>query len=224
MAFIVTIDGPAGAGKSTIALRLAKRLSLFLLETGGLYRAIGVAFKSAGISDTDSQLREFLSDIKISYNWDGCESKIFLNGKEITEKLYEPGIGLLASNLSKKKIVRDYLLDFQRKLGEDHDLITEGRDMGTVVFPNATVKFFLDAAPKERARRRYSQLKEKGSNVTFDDVYNEILQRDRQDRERAIAPLRPADDAILVDSTDLSIEEVVSLMEEKIKEKVDRLK
>jgi len=219
--YVITIDGPAGAGKSTVSKALAKRLSYLYLDTGALYRALAWKGKEEGITmenreGIDRLLRDFHIHLK---NVDG-QFRVYVDGRDVTELIRTQEIGMLASSLSALPTVRQALLAVQREVGKAGGIVAEGRDMGTVVFPQADFKFFLDATPQERARRRYLELLKKGERITFEEVEKEVNLRDKQDTERAYAPLRPAADAFIIDSTCLSIEEVVDklfchIMEQK---------
>jgi cytidylate kinase len=206
---IVTIDGPAGSGKSTIAKAVARRLSLAYLDTGALYRALAVEIRRRRLSPEDGEgLSTFFSETAISLVRDGTEQRIEVNGRDVTGELRSEAISLLASRISAKPEVRAFLLDIQRACGRSGRLVAEGRDMGTVVFPEADIKFFLDATAGERARRRYHELRASNETVDYDEILKDLILRDRQDRERVHAPLRAAPDAVVIDTTRLGIDEV----------------
>lgn len=209
---LITIDGPAGAGKTTVSRSLAKRLGYIYIDTGALYRGVAFEAKSKGLSHDDDVGLENLCvslDLKFVYAEEG--SRLFSNNKDITDQIRNSEISMLASAVSARPVVRRYLLDLQRDMGKGKGVVFEGRDMGTVVFPGADIKFFLDALCKTRALRRYKELSSK-SSLTIDEIEQDINQRDENDRTRSLAPLKPADDAIIVDSTYLSADEVVELM------------
>jgi cytidylate kinase len=209
---IVTIDGPAGAGKTTVSRLLAKRLGYRYIDTGALYRGVALAVKLSGIrSNDDAGLRGLCSTLKLTFLQTEKGLRLMSNGMDITERIRTPEITMLASAVSARQSVRCFLLDIQQNLGREKNIVIEGRDMGTVVFPDADVKFFLDAAPEIRAQRRFAEFREQSSQ-TLQAVKNDLSKRDRNDRSREFAPLRPADDAIIVDSTHLSAEEVVDCM------------
>jgi cytidylate kinase len=214
---IIAIDGPSGAGKSTITRLLSQRLNYLYIDTGAMYRAVAVAVRRAGVSaEDDAALTGLCREADIAFvRTDGC-CNVLLNGEDVTEAIRTPEISLLTSKISAKKVVRDFLAGLQRELGKNGGVVLEGRDIGTVVFPDADVKFFLSASAEERGKRRYLELKAKGEDVCLERTVAEAAQRDDQDARREHAPLRRADDAIDVDSTKLSIDEVVVLMEEII--------
>ncbi|MBN2654864.1 MAG: (d)CMP kinase [Nitrospirae bacterium] len=211
---VVAIDGPSGAGKSTISRMLADRLGFQFLDTGALYRALGMYLDRKGIShlDSDEVLSSGIGDVKIELSGE----KIFLEGQDVSGLIRTPAAGHLASVFSARRPVREYLFSLQRNAAIKDDIVAEGRDMTTVVFPDAWAKFFLDASVEERARRRYQQLLEKGMNITMDQALSDIRDRDQRDSNRDIAPLKKAEDSILIDSTDISISEVVEEMLKKL--------
>ncbi len=221
---IVAIDGPSGAGKSTITRLLSQRLGYIHIDTGAMYRAVALAVKRAGVSaDDEEALVRVCRGVEIGFvRTDGC-CQVLLNGEDVSAAIRTPEISMLTSTISAKKPVRDIMLRLQRDLGKDGGVVLEGRDIGTVVFPDADVKFYLSASAEERGRRRYLELKAKGDDVSLEGTIAAVAQRDRQDVQREHAPLRRADDAVDVDSTGFSIEEVLALMEEKIKEKLEAL-
>ena len=214
---IIAIDGPSGAGKSTITRLLSKRLNYLHIDTGAMYRAVAFAVQRAGISaEDDAALTGLCRETDIAFDRsDGC-CHVLLNGEDVTDVIRTPEISLLTSKISAQKVVRDFLAGLQQGLGKNGGVVLEGRDIGTVVFPDADVKFFLSASAEERGKRRYLELKARGEDVCLERTVAEVAQRDDQDARREHAPLRRADDAIDVDSTKLSIEEVVAFMEETI--------
>ena len=220
----IAIDGPAGAGKSTIAKRLSKDLGFVYVDTGAIYRTVGYYIWMCGIGGRDADGVARLIDevnIKIEYPEDGLQHMI-LNGKDITSEIRTPEISSYASQVSAHKCVRDYLLETQRELARTHNVVMDGRDIGTVVLPDADVKIFLTASPEIRAKRRHLELQEKGITDSYEKVLAEMKQRDLQDSTRAIAPLKQAKDAVLVDSSEMTLDEVVAaikaIIERKMKE------
>jgi CMP/dCMP kinase len=209
---LITIDGPAGSGKTTVSRLLAKQLDYQYVDTGALYRCIAYAVIQAGISATDNrQLNIFVPGISIYFKKVGGQSRIFCNDEDISDKIRTPEVTMLASDVSAMPAVRQHLLDVQREMGQKKSVVFEGRDMGTVVFPEADIKFFLDAAVTVRAQRRHRELT--GSKTqTLKEVQADIQKRDHNDSHRELAPLKAAEDAILIDTTDLSIEAVVNVM------------
>jgi cytidylate kinase len=215
---IITIDGPAGAGKSTVAKALARRLGYKYLDTGATYRALALKAIREEIRPDDLEgLKRLSSQVLLQLGPDG---RIFLDGEDVSEKIREQEVGMMASLISRIREIREVLWAIQRKVGQEGGIVAEGRDTGSVVFPDADVKFYLDASLEERARRRYRELLSKDKNVTFQEVLEELKKRDLQDQTREIAPLKIPEDAIFVDSTYLTPEEVVELMLEKIREKL----
>ena len=214
---IVTIDGPSGAGKSTISQLLAARLGYAYLDTGAMYRAVGLKMVRTATEHDDSKaLAALLAEVKLQLLADGGETRVILDGADVSAEIRSPEMSMVASRVSAIPEVREKLTALQREIGSHGRIVAEGRDMGTVVFPDAAWKFFLDASPEERATRRVLQLKEKGQTVDEAETLALIIERDRADSSRALAPLKPAKDAILVDSSSLTIDEVVALMMEKV--------
>ena len=202
MGKVIAVDGPAGAGKSTVSKIVAERLGYTYIDTGAMYRAVGLK-----LSRTGADLAEIVDGIEIELD---DKARVFLDGVDVTAEIRTQEIGRLASDVSKFDFVRKKLTELQRKMAERGSVIMDGRDIGTEVLPNADVKIFLTASLDERARRRFDELKAKGQAVDFDAIKAEIAARDKQDSEREIAPLKQADDAALIDSTNLTIEEVVA--------------
>jgi len=210
---IITVDGPAGAGKSTVSKILSKKISYMYLDTGALYRAIAYKVAEYEISpDNEDLLSELCKKVTISVESMDGNMKVLIDGEDVTAKIRTERTGLLASKVSAVPAVRETLLSIQRKAGESGGLIAEGRDMGTVVFPYADLKFFINADAEERARRRYRELVEKGRNVNLEDVKRALLDRDQRDTTRNISPLKPSDDSAIIDTTFLNVEEVVEKM------------
>jgi cytidylate kinase len=219
----VAVDGPSGAGKSTVARILAKQLGYLYIDTGAMYRAVAlrVREKFAG-SDDESVLYELASSLTITFVPGGEGTHILCGGEDVTEAIRLPEISRLASDISKKKGVRDGLVQKQREMGRGGGVVLEGRDIGTVVFPEAEVKFYLDAEAEERGRRRFKELVKKGVDVDFKKTLEEVMQRDHNDMHRVHSPLKKADDAVLIDSTHRSVEEVVEEMVHIVEERVKR--
>ncbi|WP_306533406.1 (d)CMP kinase [Geobacter sp.] len=217
---IIAIDGPSGAGKSTITKLLADRLGYVHIDTGAMFRAVALAVKRAGLDGTDDDsLQRLCRGIEIHFlRNNGC-CRVVTNGEDVTEAIRTPEISALTSAISARKVVRDFLLTLQRSMGNEGGVILEGRDIGTVVFPDADVKFFLSASVEERGRRRWLELKGKGEDVSLEETVKAVAIRDEQDSGREHAPLRRADDAIDIDSTGLSIDEVITRMEGAVRER-----
>jgi cytidylate kinase len=215
---LITIDGPAGAGKSSVSKLLAKKLGYIYLDTGAMYRAVALLAKNSGQSDPldETTLEEICLGLDLQFVQRDGTLRLLANGRDVTEEIRLPEITSLASAVSAKGIVRERLSTIQRAMGKAGGVVFEGRDMGTVVFPEADVKFFLDANPEVRSKRRFLELEAEGQETTPEEVHRLMLERDRNDRNRQLAPLKPADDAILVDSSDLQIEAVVELMLDRI--------
>jgi cytidylate kinase len=221
----IAIDGPSGAGKSTAAKGLARRLGYSYIDTGAMYRTVALKAKENGISaEDDDALYSWISSMDMTFVSEREETRIFCSGKDVTESIRSPEISQMASDISKKKGVRRALVEKQREMGRKGGIVLEGRDIGTVVFPNAEVKFYLDAQTEERARRRFQELIEKGIEVDLDRTLDELIRRDRNDMMRALAPLKKADDAVLIDSTDKSAEAVVEEMARIVKGKMRGLR
>ncbi len=207
---IVTIDGPAGSGKSTVAKIIAIRYNFIYLDTGAIYRSLAYLAKNLGIDVEDEErVISIIPKMSIDFVKVGDNQRVFLNGIDVTVEIRTEEIGMLASKVSRHRGVRSSLLGFQRSFKEKGDIVAEGRDTGTVVFPEAEVKVFLTASIEERARRRWKELMERGIEEDFEKILESIKIRDEQDSGRDIAPLIPAEDAIIIDTTNLSIEDVV---------------
>ncbi|MEK7486487.1 MAG: (d)CMP kinase [Planctomycetota bacterium] len=220
---VITIDGPAGTGKSTICVQLGQALGFFQLDTGAMFRALAYHALQKKIPLEEEPLCQLLQEMQLELRSTKKGMGVFVQNEDIGAHIRTPEIGNLASHLGTFKKVREILLKMQRAYREKYSLITEGRDMGTVVFPDAELKFFLDADPKVRANRRLKDYQEKGEAKSFEDVLDEIIKRDKQDRERPIAPLKPAEDAILIDTSLLSFAEVQNEMLKKIKQRFPSL-
>lgn len=217
----VAIDGPAGAGKSTIARTAAQALGYIYVDTGALYRAVGVYSLRRGFDTKNADtVAGTLSDICVELKFIGGVQHAFLNGEDVSEEIRTPEASMAASDVSAVPAVRQFLFDLQRNIAKQNDCIMDGRDIGTVVLPQAEVKIFLTASPEARAMRRYRELQAKGAADTFEEVLADLKQRDYNDSHRAVAPLKPAEDSILVDTTELNLEEsvekVIAVIQERI--------
>lgn len=220
MSFIVAIDGPAGTGKGTVTKIIAQKTGLINIDTGAMYRCVALLALNKGISfDEEHKISKILENIDIKLVHNGENQEVFLNGQNVSDKIRTPEVENIVAKFAALKIVRDKITPLQRKMGEENDVIMEGRDIGTVVFPNADVKIFLDCELCERAKRRYKQNLKKGINETFEKVLEEIKLRHKLETEREIAPFVKAEDAITIDSTNMTIEEVVREIEEIIRRK-----
>lgn len=209
----IAIDGPSGAGKSTVGRSLANRLGYLYIDTGAMYRAVALRAKEKGLgTENEEVFHPWASSLHITFVTKGEEIHVLCDGEDVTEGIRSPEISRLASDISKRKGVRDALVQLQREMGREGGVVLEGRDIGTVVFPDADVKFYLDAEIGERARRRFNELLEKGRKVDFRETLEEVRQRDHNDIHRILSPLRKADNAVLIDSTHRSVEEVVEEM------------
>lgn len=218
----IAIDGPGGAGKSTIARAVAKELGYIYVDTGALYRAIGVYVRRHGVLAGDIEgVTELLPSIHLELRWIEGIQRVFLNGEDVSQVIRLPENSMAASDVSAMPPVRAFLLDLQRDMARKHNVVMDGRDIGTVVLPDARVKIFLTAAPEERARRRCRELEEKGMAADYGQVLEELQQRDYNDTHRAAAPLRQSEDAVLADTTGLTLEESVGLVRRIIKEKLE---
>lgn len=218
--FIVAIDGPAGAGKSTVSKLLARRMGYQLVDTGAIYRCVALEASRRGIAlDDDEKLGALLSELHVSFKVVGEENRVILGVEDVSGLIRTPEISMGASKVSSRPVVREGLLSVQRRLAlmAEQGAILEGRDIGTVVFPDADMKFFLDASPETRARRRFEELFQKGVESSLEEVLADQTQRDKQDASRDVAPLRPADDAVLVDSSSMPLSDVVRMLEKQIR-------
>jgi len=217
----VAIDGPAGAGKSTMAKMVAAELGWIYVDTGAIYRTVGYFMRELGIGprDTDN-VERLLGDANIEIRHEDGAQHMILNGRDVTGEIRTPEMSSIASAISAQKCVRDYLLELQRKFARSHNVVMDGRDIGTVVLPDADVKIFLTASPEERARRRCDELLARGEKTSYDKVLSDMKQRDEQDSTRKIAPLRRAKGAVLLDTTGKSIDESAALIRAVVREKL----
>lgn len=216
----VAIDGPAGAGKSTIAKAAAKELGFIYVDTGALYRAVAYNAVKNGVIDDEQGIISMLDDTKVELKYvDGVQS-VYLNGEDVSDFIRTPEISMGASKVSAIPHVRAFLLNLQREIAKTNNVIMDGRDIATVVLPDAEVKIFLFASPECRAERRYKELVEKGENVSFDDVLKDVNQRDYQDSHREIAPLKPSEESIMADTSELTLQESIDLIVNTIKERI----
>lgn len=221
----IAIDGPSGAGKSTVAKKCAERFGFRYVDTGAIYRTIGLAAFNKAINTKDGNavvaiLPELCIDLRYT---ESGEQRMMLNGSDVSEEIRRPEISMCASNVSAIAAVRNYLTDMQRNMAKKYDVIMDGRDIGTVILPDADVKVFLTASAAARAERRYKELVKKGNKISYDEVLNDMKLRDEQDTGRAAAPLKAADDAIYLDTSDMSFDESVNAVAKLIIEKTGRM-
>ena len=218
----IAIDGPSGAGKSTFARRIAEDMGYVYVDTGAIYRTVGYYIWICGIGGRDVDgVRRLIDDVnvRIEYPGDGVQH-MYLNGKDITGEIRTPEISMYASQVSAHKCVRDFLMDTQRDLARTHNVVMDGRDIGTVVLPDADVKIFLTASAEVRAKRRWLELQEKGVKDSYEKVLADMIQRDKQDSTREVAPLRQAEDAVLLDTSDMTLEQTFEAIKKIIGEKL----
>ena len=217
----VAIDGPAGAGKSTISRAAADKLGFIYVDTGALYRSVGVYALRNGINTkSGEQLKKVLPDIKVELVFKDGVQHVYLNGEDVSEEIRTPKASMAASDVSAVPEVRSFLFDLQRDIAVKNNCIMDGRDIGTVVLPDADVKIYLTASPEVRAERRFKELAEKGTSVSYEAVLSDIISRDSADMNRKIAPLKKAEDAVLADTSDCGFDESVELIVKIIKERV----
>ena len=210
---VITIDGPAGAGKSTISRLLAKKMNLVYLDTGAMYRAVALQAKRMNIPFSDRKaLFEMCENINIQFKGDGENSVICINDEDVSKEIRMPEMDMLSSSVSAVAEVRTAMTALQRKIGRNGGLVAEGRDMGTVVFPDADFKFFITASPEIRAQRRYKERIDRNENVNREDVEADIRKRDEQDQSRKLAPLKPAEDAVILDTSEMDIKQVLEII------------
>ncbi len=215
----IAIDGPAGAGKSTLSRKTAENLKFIYVDTGALYRTVGLKFSRRGFDTSlECDIEAILADTTVDIRFVNGEQRVFLDGEDVSDEIRTPTASMMASAVSAKPPVRAFLLEMQRKLARENNVVMDGRDIGTVVLPDATVKIYLTASAEARAQRRYKELLEKGTNVTFKEVFDDMVQRDYNDMNREIAPLKQADDAIVADTTECNLEESLALLLKIVKE------
>lgn len=220
--FSVAIDGPSGAGKSTVAKGVAKKIGFLYVDTGAIYRTVGLYAKNNRIDPQDEKLlSEHFEKIKPELRWIDGTQHVFLSGEDVSEEIRTPEISMYASKVSALPAVRTFLLEMQREFARKNNVIMDGRDIGTVVLPGADVKIFMFANAESRAKRRTAELLEKGERVTYDEVLADMLVRDKNDAERQTAPCRPAADAVMLDNSELDVEQTVKRVEEIINEKIN---
>lgn len=218
----VAIDGPAGAGKSTVARGAAKELGYIYVDTGALYRTVALAATRNGVLESAEKTEQMLKDITVDLAFDDARAQcVYLNGEDVSSLIRTPEISMAASNVSKIPAVRAFLLGLQRDIAAKNNVIMDGRDIATVVLPDAQVKIFLTASPECRAERRYKELLEKGENVKYDDVLADVNARDYQDSHREIAPLKPAEDSVIADTSGKSLPQSIEMIISVIKEKTN---
>ncbi len=209
----IAIDGPSGAGKSTISKMLAKKLGIIYLDTGAMYRAVALYVSRKGVDVNDREkVIPLLDEIQIEFRGDGDEKKIYLNGEDVSAAIREHAVSKMASDVSKIKEVRLFLVEQQRAIAKKNDVVLDGRDITSFVLPDSKYKFFLTATPEERAKRRYEELKAKGSQISYETILADVNDRDYNDTHRDFAPLVQTDDAVFIDSTNLSTDEVIEVI------------
>ena len=217
----VAIDGPAGAGKSTLSRKTAEELGFIYVDTGALYRAVGLKFSNAGYNaELNCDIEQVLKTTTVDIRFVKGEQRVFLDGEDVSDGIRTPNASMMASAVSAKPSVRAFLLEMQRKLARENNVVMDGRDIGTVVLPDATVKIYLTATAKARAERRYKELIQKGTAVTFEEVYDDMVKRDYNDMHREIAPLKQAEDAVLADTTECDLDGSLELILKIIKERI----
>lgn len=218
----VAIDGPAGAGKSTVARGAAKELGYIYVDTGALYRTVALAAQRHGALGNEDAVQDLLGKITVELKFDeNSEQKVYLNGEDVSSLIRTPEISMAASKVSQIPAVRAFLLELQRSIARSNNVIMDGRDIGTVVLPDADVKIFLFASPECRAQRRYKELIEKGENVAYEDVLKDVNDRDYQDSHREIAPLKPTEESVMADTTGKALPESIDMIVSVIKEKIN---
>lgn len=221
MGINIAIDGPSGAGKSTLARKLAEKLNYIYVDTGALYRTVGLYVLRNGIDPKDAEeVAAVLPKINVSLRFIMGEQHVYLNGEDVSTEIRIHEVSQYASLVSAIPAVRQFLFETQQKMAAENDVIMDGRDIGTVVLPNAEVKIFLTASPEVRARRRYNELLQRGQEVDYEQVLSDVIKRDDQDMNRAVAPLKPAEDGVILDTSECSFDESLALLYRTVKEKI----
>lgn len=221
MGINIAIDGPSGAGKSTLARKLAEKLNYIYVDTGALYRTIGLYTLRKGVDPQDTvAVEELLPEIEVGLRFVESEQHVYLNGEDVSSEIRVHEVSQYASLVSAIPAVRQYLFETQQSMAKKFNVIMDGRDIGTVVLPNAEVKIFLTASPEVRARRRYNELLQRGQNVDFDQVLADVIKRDEQDMNRPVAPLKPAEDSIIIDTSEFTFDESLAVLYKTIKERI----
>ncbi len=217
----VAIDGPAGAGKSTLSRKVAAAIGFRYVDTGAIYRTVAVKILQSGLNaDDEKKIEKMLNSTIVDIEYDDDKQIMLLDGKDVTGLIRTEEVSMMASKSSALACVRSFLLEMQREMAKKFNVVMDGRDIGTVVLPNANVKIFLTASPESRAQRRYEELVQKGVSVTYDEVYQDMLKRDHNDSSRAIAPLKPADDSIILDTSGNTFEQSLELLVNTVKERL----
>lgn len=219
--YVIAIDGEAGTGKSTLAKNIAKKYNIVYMDTGAMYRCVTLDMLNKGISMDDTRkIQQMLDNIKIEIENDNGEDRFILNGEDVTKKIREKNVNDNVSQVSHIPVVRERMVELQRRLANGKKIVMEGRDIGTNVFPNAQVKIYLTASAQVKAKRRYEQNKQNGIDIPFEEIYNNVVFRDNNDKTSDVAPLKKADDAFELDTTNYTLDEVENIVVKKIKEKV----
>ena len=220
--FSIAIDGPAGAGKSTMAKALARELDAMYLDTGAMYRAFGLYMLRRNAVNNAAEVAKCVEDVDIAVKFVDGAQRLYLSGEDVTQAIREPEVSMAASTVSAVPEVRERMVALQRKIAEGQNVVMDGRDIGTKVLPNATLKIYLTASAEERARRRCKELEEKGMPAPYEQVLEDMIRRDYQDTHRAASPLQPAEDSVHVDSSTLTIDQTVALMKQLAVEAIDK--
>lgn len=217
----VAIDGPAGAGKSTLSRKVAAAIGFRYVDTGAIYRTVAVKILRSGLNaDNAAKIEEMLKNTVVDIEYDDEKQIMLLDGEDVTGLIRTEDVSMMASKSSALPCVRAFLLEMQREIAKKFDVVMDGRDIGTVVLPNANIKIFLTASPESRAKRRYEELVQKGIQASYEEVYQDMLKRDHNDSSRAIAPLKPADDAIILDTSGNTFEQSLELLVKTVKERM----